>query len=99
MIKRSDVVGHITDVFAQLRKALLIAGLESKEVGNVGLCTLDPRTENRLDANVMRRSVGAGLGSRPTPPSRCRAPVAVSSSRTNSFVYSISRGSDFGKNA
>ena len=52
VIKRSDVVAHFTDVVAQFRNALLIAGLESKEVGNARLRTLDPRTENRLDANV-----------------------------------------------
>ena len=49
VVERGDVVPHVTDVVAQFRDALLIASLESKKVGDIGLRTLDPRTEDRLD--------------------------------------------------
>ena len=52
MVECGDVVPHLTDVVAQFRNALLIASLESKKVGDIGLRTLDPRTEDLLDANV-----------------------------------------------
>ena len=52
VVERSDVIAHLTDVVAQFRNALLIPSLESKKVGDIGLRTLDPRTENCLDANV-----------------------------------------------
>jgi hypothetical protein len=69
VVEGGEVVADLAHVVVEFADALLVAGLEPKQVDHIGLGALDPRTEHRFQSDI-RGDQEMGVREEPADPAQ-----------------------------